>query len=469
MEKDSYRILVVDDETDMLETCRKILSLQSYQVDLCESAAEALRLYHQQSYDLVIVDLRMPEMDGLELMKELHQIQKDQLVVFITAYASVENAMQAIRCGAFDFIRKPFKMDDFLVVAERALRFKALQDENRCLQNKLRDSFHSERIVGQSPAIKEALLKLRKVSEVDVPVLISGERGTGKELFAQTIHENSPRRNQAFVVVDCAALPEHLLESELFGYEKGAFTGAVQTKMGLMEVASGGTLFLDEIGEMSLNLQTKLLRALEEGVIRRLGGKEERKVDVRILAATNRSLVKMVEHGEFREDLYYRINVVQIVVPPLREREGDVPLLANYFFQIFRSKLTKKIEGISAAALIVLEQYDWPGNVRELRNAIQRACTLTESTHILPPDLPPAILCAVEQQSSLAGTSHFLEAKRALIEEFEKKYLREMLGRTQGNVTEAARFSGLSRPAFHRLMSKYGILSSEFKQSVSRR
>ncbi|MDA2933097.1 sigma-54 dependent transcriptional regulator [Acidobacteria bacterium AH-259-D05] len=467
-EETSPRILVVDDERDMLETCRKMLSFGSYRVDVSEQAQEALRLYRERRHDLVILDLKMPEMNGLELMERLHQIKKDQLVVMITAYASAENAIQAVQSGAFDFVRKPFKMDDLLVIVERALRFKALRDENRKLQDRLDESFRAEKIVGKSPVLKDALVKLQKVCEVDVPVLICGESGTGKELFARTIHENSLRKEQLFLAVDCAALPELLLESELFGYEKGAFTGAVQSKAGLFEVASRGTVFLDEIGEMSLNLQAKLLRFLQEHCVRRLGGNQERQVDVRILAATHRDIEVMVQEGQLREDLYYRINVVCVTVPPLREREGDVPLLANHFFNLFRSKVRKNLEGISAAAMLILEEYDWPGNVRELCNTIERACTLTESTQILPQDLSPSLLSAVEEQKSVTGSGDFQEAKRALIGDFEREYLIKMLIRTSGNVTEAARFCGLSRPAFHRLMSKYEISSLDFKDNEAR-
>ena len=465
---DVPRILVVDDEKDMLDTCRKILSLRSYAVDVADRGEAALDLYREHKHDLVIIDLRMPQMDGMQVMDLIHHRNKNQLVVLITAYASVENAMQAVRCGAFDFIRKPFKIDELLLVVERALRFKALQDENQRLQESLQESFHSERIVGKSPALREAVLKLRKVSEVEVPVLICGESGTGKELLARTIHENSPRRDKRFVAVDCGALPEPLLESELFGYERGAFTGAVQLKEGLLEVASGGTVMLDEIGDMPLNLQVKLLRALQEGYIRRLGAHQERRIDIRIICATHRDIEKMVREGSFREDLYYRINVIRIDAPPLRDREGDIHLLANHFFEMFRSKVSKRLEGISAAAHLILEEYEWPGNVRELRHAIERACTLTESTQILPQDLPPSVLAAVEEKDSVSSGGDFVQAKHEVIEDFERKYLVRMLTHTAGNVTEAARLSGLKRSAFHRLMSKYQIVSSGFKDARDR-
>jgi DNA-binding NtrC family response regulator len=460
------RILVVDDEQDMLETCQKMLSFRSYHVDITQQPEQALQLFAENPPDLMILDLKMPQMNGLELMKRIHQTKGDQLVVFITAHASVENAMQAVRAGAFDFIRKPFKMDDLLLVVDRALRFKMLQDENRRLQEKLHEAFRADRIVGSSGVLKEALVRLRKVCEVDVPILISGESGTGKELFAWTIHENSIRKEKPFLVVNCAALPEPLLESELFGYEKGAFTGAATRKAGLLEAASGGTVLLDEIGEMSPNLQAKLLRSIQEGCVRRLGGNQEQRVDVRIISATHRDIEAMVKERSFREDLYYRINVVAITVPPLRDRMGDIPRLANYFFDEISSRVSKNIEGISAAALLILEEYDWPGNVRELRNAIERAYTLAESTQILPQDLPPAILSAVEEKDMSVGRGDFHETKLALIEDFERKYLESMLSRTRGNVTEAARFSGLSRPVFHRLMSKFGINSADFKDQV---
>lgn len=456
-------MLVVDDERDMLETIQKMLSVESYQVDVSEDPEKAMQMYEENSYDLVIVDLKMPKIDGMQFMEKVHDINREQLVLVITAYASAENAMRAVRSGAFDFIRKPFRIDELSVVVGRALRFKDLQDENIQLQRSLHESFESRRIVGRSQALKEALVRLQKVSEVDVSVLIAGESGTGKELFARTLHENSPRKEDPFLAVDCAALPETLLESELFGYEKGAFTGAIQQKKGLLESARGGTVLLDEIGEMSSGLQAKLLRCLQEQKVRRLGGDQECPVDVRILAATNRDLEKMIREGSFREDLYYRINVVEIQIPPLRERQGDIPLLAKHFFDQFKSNTPKRIEGIASAVLLIMEKYHWPGNVRELRNVVERACTLSESAQIMPEDLPSTILEMVEQTAE-ADSGHFQQAKKALIEDFERSYVVQMLSRTEGNVTEAAHFSGLSRTAFHRLMNKHGLHSTDFKE-----
>ncbi|MBI2566975.1 MAG: sigma-54-dependent Fis family transcriptional regulator [Candidatus Schekmanbacteria bacterium] len=457
------RILVVDDEADMLTTCRKILVLENYEVDTAASAAEGFDLYSARRHDLVITDLRMPNVGGMELMARIRELVPDQLVVMLTAYSTIENAIAAIRSGAFDFLRKPFTMDELLVVVLRALRFRALREENAELSKSLPRSFKADPIVGRSKEIRQALQALGKVCEIDVPVLISGETGTGKELFAQVLHDNSARRDGPFIAVNCAAIPEALLESELFGYERGAFTGASASRSGLIESASGGTLLLDEIGDMPMVLQGKLLRTLETGHVRRLGSDRERAVDFRVVSATHRDLGAMVGEGTFRSDLHFRINVVHLVVPPLREREGDVAVLAEHFFERFRSRTRRAIDGISAAAMLILEQYGWPGNVRELRNAIERAGAFAESTQVMPEDLPPALLSAVEGGQIAVEGGSFRESRHAAVERFERGYISKQLRLAGGNVTQAAHLSRLTRQAFHRLMSKYGIQGDDFR------
>jgi DNA-binding NtrC family response regulator len=321
-------------------------------------------------------------------------------------------------------------------------------------------------IVGSSAAMRRVLTLVEKVAAGDANVFITGESGTGKELVAKAIHRASARSARAFVPIDCAALPETLLESELFGYEKGAFTGAVQPKVGLMEHASGGTLFLDEVTELARGLQAKLLRALQERTIRRVGGTDLREVDVRILSASHRDLEAVVREGLFREDLLYRLQVVTIELPPLRERSEDIPLLARHFFTQLTVQTSKRLEGISSAAMMVLEAYQWPGNVRELRNVIERAITLTESTHITPLDLPPALLTAVEEApSGESGAGEFQREKQGLIAQFEREYTQRLLEEVGGNVAEAARRAGMERAAFHRLMRKYAIEAAPYRRS----
>jgi len=459
-------VLIIDDETDLLESLQKALHRKGFQVMTAASGAEGLALASRQMPQVIVVDLRMPEMDGLEVLAAFRQRDPDLPVVLITAFAAIHTAVAAVQQGAFDYIAKPFSNDQLEVVIRRALSHRALVEENRRLHQQVREQEAFSGIVGSSVAMRRVLALVEKVAASDANVFITGESGTGKELVAKAIHQASARNRRTFVPIDCAALPETLLESELFGYEKGAFTGAVQSKVGLMEHASGGTLFLDEVTELARSLQAKLLRALQERTIRRVGGTELRAVDVRILSASNRDLDTVVREGLFREDLLYRLQVVTIELPPLRDRTEDIPLLARYFFTQLSVQASKRLEGISSAAMMVLEAYQWPGNVRELRNVVERAITLTESTHITPLDLPPALLAAAEEAPGAeSGVGEFQREKQGLIAQFEREYTQRLLEDVGGNVAEAARRAGMERPAFHRLMRKYAIEAAPYRRT----
>lgn len=458
------KVLVVDDEADMVETCRKILERKQYAVTTATDGHAALESIRSDRFDVVIADLRMSGLDGIEILREVKRTNQGTAVIIITAYSSIETALRAVREGAFDYIPKPFSMEQLEVAVERSLDHQRLQEENRRLQRQIRETFDFSRIVGKSPQITQVLETLRRVVETHANILLYGGSGTGKELLARAVHVNSPRSNSSFVPIDCAALPENLLESELFGYEKGAFTGALTMKRGLIEYAQGGTLFLDEVGDLTPAMQAKLLRVLQERQFRRLGGRELLDVDVRLISATHRNLEEMVRHNLFREDLFYRLNVVSIRVPPLRERSEDIPLLARHFLDEFRGATGRPVEGISTAAMMLLQRYAWPGNVRELRNALERAVSLTEANQITPLDLPEAILCLSESCAKFSTDAKFRQAKQQVIGEFEREYLQQCLRLAEGNVTTAAAHAGMPRSAFHRLMKKYDLSADGFRK-----
>ncbi|MDP3768933.1 MAG: sigma-54 dependent transcriptional regulator, partial [Dehalococcoidia bacterium] len=420
--------------------------------------------------DLLLTDLKMPGMDGLELLRQARELDPALPVIVITAFATIESAVAAIKEGAFDYLPKNFSVDQLQVTVERALRQRALQLENQHLRNQLQGTFGFENIVGRSPAMADVFELVRKAARSEANILVVGESGTGKELIARAAHANSPRATQAFVPVDCASLPEQLLESELFGHEKGAFTGAVRTKPGLMEVAHHGTVFLDEIGELPLGLQSKLLRALQERQFRRVGGTSMVNVDVRVVSATNRDLRGEITKGQFREELYYRVNVIAILLPPLRERAGDVRLLAHAFLKRYGQA---RVVGLDADALAALEAYPWPGNVRELQNVIERACALADGDTITRRDLPDYVLrgatgASVATSGAPSGRGvaadagldlPLKEAKERWMQVLEANYLRDLLDRHKGNISAAAKSAGIDRKTFHRLVTKYQIRS----------
>jgi len=380
-------ILVIDDEESMRDSCRQTLSRAANKVEAAQDGAAGLAMLQKESFDLVILDLKIPGLSGMEVLKKIRQEYPAVVVIVITGYATIEYAVEAIKGGAYDFLPKPFTPDALRAIVSRALDRRSLALENILLRDELKANFGPEVIVGHSEPMKRIEEVVRKVSPTDATVLICGESGTGKELVARAIHRHSGRSDKPFVVVDCGSLVENLFESELFGHVKGSFTGATATKYGRLELANGGTVFFDEIGNISINIQTRLLRVLQERQITKVGSSQVIKVDVRVIAATNKDLHQAAQMGAFRDDLFYRLSVVPITLPPLRERRGDIPLLADYFLRKYNQKRKKIVRAISDRAMKALTEYDWPGNIRELQNAIERAVVLTENDVIEPSDL----------------------------------------------------------------------------------
>ena len=460
------RVLIVDDEPDMVENCVRILERAGYDCLTTTDPRRGLAMLETERPDLLLTDLKMPEVDGMELLRRARELDSALPVIMITAFATVESAVAAVKEGAFDYLPKTFSVDQLRVAVDRALRHRGLQHENRNLKEQLAQIYGLENIVGRSPAMSRVFELLRKAARSEANILVIGESGTGKELIAHAIHANSPRAAQPFVPVDCASLPEQLLESELFGHEKGAFTGAVRTKQGLVEVAHRGTLFLDEIGELPLGLQVKLLRVLQERQIRRVGGTGLVDVDVRLVSATNRDLREAVANGQFREELYYRVNVIAMQLPPLRDRAGDVRLLVQAFLKRYGKE---RVRGIDDEAMAALERYRWPGNVRELQNVIERACALADAETIYKRDLPDQVLGggAAPLQAPVAGTDAVMpesgidltlkDAKERWMAVLEASYLRELLARHDGNISAAAKAAGIDRKTFHRLINKHNL------------
>ena len=448
-------IALIDDEADFCEDWQKILIREGYDCSTYSDAREAIRLLREHPADLALVDLRMPHIDGLGVLREIKKFSAGTVVILITAHSTITTAVQAVAQGAFDYLPKPFTRSQLLEAVSRGLK-------SRCCRPAPTNesSLDFSQIIGQSAAIHEVIEMAKKASASDCNLVILGESGTGKELVARTVHANGSRRSAPFMPVDCAALPETLLESELFGHEKGSFTGAHTSRAGLIETAAGGTVFLDEITELRLPTQAKLLRALEDHSVRRLGGREVIPLDVRFIAATNQNLEELVEQRQFRQDLFYRLSVLTIELPPLRQRRIDVPLLAQHFWERCSCKEAKRIHGIAAATMMILERYDWPGNVRELRNIIERACALTQSEYIGPLDLPGHMLHSGHSDCSPT----LLEDKKQVIDTFERRRIAELLEQTHGNVSEAARIASMDRAAFQRLMRKHAIRSEMFRK-----
>jgi DNA-binding NtrC family response regulator len=442
-------ILVVDDDQSSRELLTRILGQDGHQVTALADGHEAIEaLGRGEPPDLVVSDIRMAEADGLQVMDAYRQKAPDTPVILVTAFGTVDGALEAIRRGAADYLSKPYDVDAIKLVVARALKQRALALENRTLRRGLRDKYRLENVVGRSESMLQVFKTAARVAATDATVLIQGESGTGKELVARAIHESSPRAAGPFVAVDCGAIAEGVLESELFGHARGAFTGAQAMRRGLFEEASGGTLFLDEIGDVGPNLQARLLRALQEGTIRRVGTNEPIAVDVRAVAATNRDLEQAVKAGTFRADLYYRLNVVAIRIPPLRERLEDVPLLAEHF-----AHKHGRGEGtaISPAARDLLVAYHWPGNVRELENVIARALALNPSGVILPDDLPEAIRSGQPAEPAPAG---LVGQERPTLEELERRYAQQVLRETGGNKSRAADILGIDRKTLYRILGE---------------
>ncbi len=385
------RILVVDDEESIREFLEIMLKKEGYEITLAEDGQKAKDLLTKKSFDMIVSDLQMPHVTGIELLKHVKESYPDIVFMLITAFGTTETAVEAMKMGAYDYLTKPFKIDEVRLNIQNALRSRNLEVENRTLKKELVREYSFQNMVGNSEVMHAIYEMIKRVSLTPTNVLITGESGTGKEVVAKAIHYNGPLKDRPFVTVNCGAIPENLMESEMFGHKKGSFTGAIADKSGLFEVADNGTLFLDEVGELPLTIQVKLLRAIQERVIRRVGATDDMKVDVRIIAATNRNLEEMVQRGTFRQDLFYRLNVINIKTPGLRERRDDIPLLAGHFLKKYNDRLNKNIGGISAEAMEILKKYDYPGNVRELENLIERTVALEGGATILPESLPPMV------------------------------------------------------------------------------
>ena len=459
------RILIVDDEEGMREVCSDTLeALPGVELITCGDPRQALRLLEESDFDLLLTDIRMPGMSGVELLERARKRDPELPVIMITGFPTVETAVESLKLGAVDYLTKPFLPEELLANVKRFLEERRLRSENRLLHQRLARSDRFGALIGESEAMRRVFDVIQRVAGSDVDVLIQGETGTGKELVARAVHEGSRRHDQRFVPVDCGAIPENLLESEFFGYEKGAFTGAAARTVGLLEYADGGTFFLDELGELPLQLQAKLLRALQERKIRRLGSKGETPVSLRVVAATARDLQDEVTQGRFREDLYYRVNVVKIELPPLRERGDDVLLLAEHLRVRGGVELGKQVEGFADEVLEVLLAYRWPGNVRELMNVVRRGIALARGERITLDDLPEhLILAAGATPSAPLSEPGFFDLRALRIASFEQEYLARKLREHEGDVTAAAKGAGIPRGTFYRLLKNHEMKPANFR------
>ena len=450
-----YRVLIVDDDKNI----RRMIEInlrreKEYEVLMAANGEACLRVLTEEIPDLVLLDIQMPGIDGIETLKRIREEYPKIPVVMISAHGTIETAVQAMKLGAYDFLTKPFSAERLLVTVKNAIKNSALQEEVDRLRLELQERYQFKNIIGQSGPMQEVFKAVSKVIDSNVTVLLQGESGTGKELIARAIHfESAKRKNKPFIAVNCSALPESLLESELFGHEKGAFTGAVARRIGKFEQAHGGTIFLDEIGEMSPATQVKVLRVLQEREFERVGGNELVKVDVRILSATNKDIEEEVKKGQFREDLYYRLSVFPIKIPPLRERKEDIPLLAQYFLGKYAQREGKEVHSISSEALEVMMAYNWPGNVRELENAIERGVVLASGDEIAAKDLPPNVR-SIGEKKIVVNTSSTLNT---WIEKLEEEALRKALLECEGNISLTARKLGIGRATIYRKAKKYGL------------
>lgn len=440
--------MIVDDDPVALDLLREVLSKEGYEVVSALSAEEAISRGIENFFDVIITDVRMGEKDGMDVLRSFKKTSPETAVIMITAFGSIDTAIEAIREGAFDYISKPFKLEEIKITVKRALEQRRLLRENQYYRQELLEKYQFKNVIGRTPQMFQVYKTIARVADTKSTILLYGERGTGKELVARSIHYNSQRSDRPFVTVDCASLAETLMESELFGHVRGAFTGALQAKRGLFEEAAGGTLFLDEVGNLSLSTQAKLLRFLQEFEIKRVGGTENIKVDVRVIAATNQFLEPLVKSGNFREDLFDRLNVVPISLPPLREKKEDIPLLIIHFLQKSSEENHKPISHISPEALDILTQYSWPGNVRELRHTIERAVVLSTQPIILPEDLPKKMLEEVK------GKEIQFPEELLPLREVERRYVLKVLRETKGNKKKASEILGIDRTTLYRILEK---------------
>ncbi len=444
------KILIIDDEEHMCWALERAMIQEGYRAISTQSGGHGLELLRAEAPSLAILDLKMPGMNGLEVLQRIRDIAPKMPVIMITAHGSVETAVNAMKMGATDYITKPFDLDELKIVVKQALKVSRMATEITFLRSELTKK--NNKMIGESRAMKEVVRLINQVAKTNASVLITGESGTGKEVAAVAIHKASHRSGKPFVPVNCAALPEQLLESELFGHEKGAFTGAVARKLGRFQLADKGTILLDEIGEMSLNMQAKLLRVLQDKTFERVGGVDTHQVDVRIISATNKNILKAIDEGTFREDLYYRLNVVNIHLQPLRERKGDIPLLVEHFMNMFYR--TYFVDRVSKEALDLLENYEWPGNIRELRNVIERAMIICRGREILPEHLPREIQGATQSNGSLLFD--FPDSGLSL-DVVERDLISKALEKAGGNKTKAAKLLGITRSTLNYRMQKYGV------------
>lgn len=450
------RILIIDDEAEMLNSSRKVLNASGYKTYPLQDSSQAGQFLKNELFDLIICDLLMSEPDGFQILAHVKKHHPEIPVIIFTAYGTIDRAVECMKEGAFDFIEKPFDADHLKVVVERALSFSNLYKERNNLLKQLEEKYRFDNLVGKSKAIRNIFEVIESASQSDANVFITGESGTGKELIARSIHARSKRKTKPFVPINCGAFPENLFESEIFGHEKGSFTGAAERKIGLLEYADSGTFFLDEVCELPINLQTKLLRVIQDRKLRRIGGNELISVDVRIISATNRNPKDLLEQEKLREDFYYRLNVININIPPLRERVEDISVLAEYLLPIYSEKADKNITGFTPEVMDAFRKYSWRGNVRELENVIERAVTFSKDDKIKIPDLPEQF--TPDDKSNYPFESSSLkQVRQKAIEETEKKYLIYLLNKHNGNITKLAEEAGMTRRNTYRLIKQYKI------------
>jgi two-component system response regulator AtoC len=455
------RVLVVDDEESFRHLLSVILEKEGYEVETAKDGHEALEKLEQGLFDEVLCDIRMPRMDGIEFLKETKRIHVDSTIIMISAYGTLDTAIEAMKLGAYDYVSKPFKPDEIVLTLKKAQEREKLRRENIYLRKEVKKEYNFNNMISKNEKMMGIFDTIGKVARYKSTILITGESGTGKELVAKAIHFNSDRSSSPFIAVNCGAIPENLLESELFGHVKGSFTDAIRTKKGLFEEADGGTLFLDEIGELPLSLQVKLLRVLQDGEFRRIGDSRSIKIDVRIIAATVKDLEKAVKEGEFRDDLFYRLNVLPLRIPPLRERKEDVPLLVEHFMKKFIENLGKGVKGVTPEALKTMLKYPWPGNVRELENMVERGLVLTETDMIDVDNLPPEVYRPRESAAFSQLEEYSIKKATKIL---ETELIRKALRKTHGNHTHASRILEISHRTLLYKIKEYGIQDEETKQ-----